>query len=57
MVKIVLMLGLTIVSLVVLLVGITALLDGRYLLSIACALYAGIALYLADTLAKVVLNG
>ena len=57
MIRTIIVLGLAAVSAIVLIVGITALLDGRYLLSIACALYASIALVIAEAFAKAVFNG
>jgi len=45
-------LGLATVSAIVLIVGVSALLDGRYILSIACALYAAIAFFLAAFFAE-----
>lgn len=52
MVRAVIALGLAVVSAMVLIVGVSALLDGRYLLSIACALYAAIAFLLAGLFAE-----
>ena len=57
MVRAIVAIGLSVVSAIVLIVGVSALLDGRYLLSIACALYSAIALFLAVVFAEVAING
>lgn len=57
MVRAILAIGLSVVAAMILIVGVSALLDGRYLLSIACALYSAIALFLAVVFAEVAVNG
>lgn len=52
MLRAIIALGLATVSAIILIVGVSALLDGRYLLSIARALYSAIAFLLAGLFAE-----